>query len=84
MSPTGAHHFPQVSQGGLPAGEVMAGGGEPRTGFTAEPRLVVWQAAAMGCAVSGSNFWVGLKSNGYTVGWFGHTILTIFMSAGGS
>lgn len=42
----------------------MAGEGELRRRFTAEPRLVVWQTAAVDRAVSGSNFCVALKSNG--------------------
>lgn len=83
MSPTEAHHIPQVSQGGCLAAEVMAGGGDLRIRFAAKPGLVVWQAAAMGSAVSRSNFCVGLMSDGYTMGWFGHTILTILMATGG-
>lgn len=48
----------------------MAGGGDLTTRFSTKSRLMVWQAAAMGSTVSGSNFCVGLMSNGYTVGWY--------------
>lgn len=65
--PQGLIISPQVSQGGRLAGEAVGGGGSLRTRFTAKPGLVVWQTAAMGGAVSGSNFSVGLMSNGYTM-----------------
>jgi len=78
VSPTGAHHIPKLSQGGHLAEEVVAGGGELKTRFTTKPELVVWQAAAMA-----SNICAVLMSHAYAVGWFGYTVLTILMSAGG-